>query len=45
MSTGLTDDLKDLKEYESCATCGKARVFRCVQCGGTAKMTRVQGNS
>ena len=45
MSTGLTADLADLKENKNCSTCGKAREFRCPQCGRNAKMTRVKNNS
>ena len=42
MSTGLSDDLKDLKEIETCQNCGKPRQFRCPQCGLIAKLTRIK---
>lgn len=44
MSTGLSEDLKDLKEYSSCVNCG-GRKFRCPECGQIAKLARVKGNS
>jgi hypothetical protein len=45
MSTGLSEDLKDLHEYSTCASCGKPRTFRCQKCGQTVKLTRVRKNS
>jgi hypothetical protein len=45
MSTGLSEDLKDLKETTGCSSCGKPRTFRCPQCGLTAKQTRVKSNN
>lgn len=45
LSTGLSNDLQDLKEIESCESCGKPRAFRCPKCGLPAKMTRIVDNS
>lgn len=45
LTTGLSEDLKDLKEVESCSNCGKPRVFRCPKCGQKSKMLRLRGNS
>ena len=45
-STGLSSDLKHLKEIISCPTCGKKhRTFRCNECGGTMILIRVKNNS
>ena len=44
MSTGLSIDLKDLKETTGCINCGKPRQFRCPKCGQTAKLTRIRNN-
>jgi len=44
MSTGLSDDVKDLKEVRPCVNCGRPREFRCPKCGNNAKMIRVRGN-
>ena len=45
LSTGLSEDLKDLHEYVSCANCGKIRTFRCPKCGQTVKLIRIRNNS
>lgn len=45
MSTGLTEDLKDLRETTGCNNCGKVRQFRCPKCGQTAKLNRIRNNS
>ncbi len=45
MSTGLSEDLKDLFEYKACASCGGVRKFRCPQCGGKMKLRRVSPNT
>lgn len=45
MSTGLTEDLNDLRETTGCSNCGKPRQFRCPKCGQTAKLMRVRNNS
>lgn len=45
MSTGLTEDLKDLKEINNCLNCGKPRQYRCPKCGQTAKLIRVRSNT
>ena len=45
MTTGLSEDLKSLREISTCASCGGGRKFRCPECGSIAKMTRVKGNS
>lgn len=45
MSTGLSEDLKDLREIKTCSNCGGARKFRCPQCGQIAKQTRIKSNS
>lgn len=46
VTTGISDDLKDLKEIpNNCSNCGKPRRFRCPRCGNAAKMIRVKGNS
>lgn len=45
MSTGLTEDLKDLHEIVTCSNCGKPRSFRCPSCQMIAKMTRIRNNS
>lgn len=45
MSTGLADDLKDLKEINTCASCGGGRKYRCPKCGAIAKLARVRGNN
>ena len=42
LSTGLSEDLKDLKEMTTCASCGGARKFRCPQCGNTMRLVRVK---
>jgi hypothetical protein len=44
MSTGLSEDISDLHEINSCEKCGKPRSFKCPKCGLTAKMMRVKGN-
>jgi len=45
-STGLKDDLEDLKEVKSgCRNCGKVRQFRCPKCGRPSKMIRIRGNA
>jgi hypothetical protein len=41
ISTGLSVDLKHLNEVAGCSNCGKARTFRCLKCGGRAKMLRI----
>lgn len=45
MSTGISEDLKDLHEIKTCVNCGKPRQFRCPQCGNTAKQMRIRNNS
>lgn len=45
MSTGISTDLKDLKEILMCPTCGGPRKFRCPKCGGTMKLRRIRPNS
>lgn len=41
---GTTPELKHLYEIpNNCASCGKARKFRCPNCGSHAKMDRVKG--
>lgn len=44
MSTGLSEDLKEFNEIETCTTCGVPRKFKCQKCSGTMKMIRVKGN-
>ncbi|MEI8270256.1 MAG: hypothetical protein WCG45_02715 [bacterium] len=44
MSTGLSEDLKDLKEKSGCSSCGKKRTFICPTCGQTATLFRIRGN-
>ena len=45
LSTGLTDDLKDLAEIKKCETCGFTRTFKCPKGGLPAKMTRIKRNN
>lgn len=40
ITTGLTEDLKDLYEYKGCTRCS-GRKFRCPKCGGKANMFKV----
>ncbi len=41
---GTSPELKAYHEIpNNCANCGKARQFRCPECGRPAKMTRVKG--
>ena len=44
MSTGLSEDLKDLREIVTCSNCGGPRKFRCEKCSGIMKMMRIKGN-
>lgn len=44
MSTGISEDLKDLHEINTCDNCGKPRIFRCPKCGLNAKMMRIKGS-
>lgn len=41
LSTGLSSDLKHLKETTTCSNCG-GRTFRCPECGGTMKLKRIK---
>lgn len=44
VNNGTTAALAHLHEItNNCATCGKARQFRCPKCGRPSKMTRVKG--
>jgi hypothetical protein len=45
VTTGLSEDLKHLKEVEGCSNCGKPRVFKCPECGQNSKMMRLRGNT
>jgi transcription elongation factor Elf1 len=45
VSTGTSDDLKDLFEIKTCTNCGRPRQFRCPKCGMIAKLTRIKGNN
>lgn len=45
LSTGLSDDLSDLKEIKSCLKCGKNKKFYCPNCNGRATLIRISGNS
>ena len=40
-STGLSEDLKDLAEVKTCASCG-GRKFKCPKCGTHIKLMRVR---
>ncbi len=43
MTTGISADLKHLHEIaNNCKNCGKPRSFRCMRCGGNAKMFKVK---
>ena len=42
MTTGLSEDLKSLREISTCSNCGKPRTFRCPQCSNLMKLTRIK---
>ena len=45
-SSGVSADLADLIEVKNnCASCGKARKFRCPKCGVACPLKRIKGNS
>jgi len=43
-SDGTADDLKGLTEVRKCSHCGRPREFRCLKCGGNAKMMKIKYN-
>lgn len=45
LTTGLSEDLKDMTEVRKCNNCGRPREFRCPKCGRNSKMIRMKGNT